>query len=242
MNVTLDPHVTGFSGGAHGGYVMALALRAMAGAVDDAERIPRSLTMHLLAPISGDAIEIEPRVERRGGSMTTASARVQQDGQTLATALASFGRSRPSLAHADARMPAVASPEESVPLAGVVPEAEMGVEHRPASPPLPLTGGDVAELSVWMRRTDDAPVDAYVATMLADAAAPALYGALGEYVAMPSTDITLHFTGETGDGPWALAVVRNRFAGDGYAVEDGELWTPGGRLLLRARQQRRVLG
>ena len=29
-----------------------------------------------------------------------------------------------------------------------------------------------AELSVWMRRTDDAPVDAYVATFLADSAAP----------------------------------------------------------------------
>ena len=40
MNVTLDPSVTGFGGAAHGGYVMTLALRAMAEAVGDPARRP----------------------------------------------------------------------------------------------------------------------------------------------------------------------------------------------------------
>ncbi|HEX2084266.1 MAG TPA: thioesterase family protein [Solirubrobacteraceae bacterium] len=243
MNVTLDPQLTGF-GGAHGGYVMSLALRAMADAVGDPARAPRSLTMHLLAPISGDAVEMDVRVERAGGSMTTTSVRLAQDGATVAAGLASFGRPRPSLEQADATMPAVPPPEELEPLfRAPVPEARLLVEHRPAARPLPLAGGDRAELVVWMRRADERPVDAEVATFLADAAAPALYGALSEYVAMPSADITLHFAGEAAvSSPWALAVVRNRFAGDGYAVEDGELWAPDGTLLLRSRQLRRVLG
>ncbi|HEV2812653.1 MAG TPA: thioesterase family protein [Solirubrobacteraceae bacterium] len=244
MNVTLDPRLTGFGGAAHGGYVMTLALRAMAAAVDDPERTPRSLTMHLLAPIGPGDVEIDARLERAGGSMSSASARVAQGGATVATALAAFGRARPSLAQQDATMPDVPSPDELAPLVDVpVPESEMDVERRPARGPLPLTGGDRPELAAWMRMASDEPVDVYRATHLADALAPALYGALDEYVAMPSTEIALHYAPDTrSDSPWVLAVVRNRFAGDGYALEDGELWTPDGRLLLRSRQMRRILG
>lgn len=244
MNVTLDPHLTGFGGAAHGGYVMTLALRAMEAAVADPARIPRSLTMHLLAPISGEAVELDPRVERRGGSMTTASARLEQEGTTVATALAAFGRDRSSLAQQDAAMPAVPPPEELAPLVDLpVPESEMQVEHRPAADPLPLSGGDRAELVAWMRMAADRPVDVHAATHLADSLAPALYGALTAYVPMPSTDITLHYAGAVRTtSPWVLGVVRNRFAADGYALEDGELWSREGRLLLRSRQLRRVIG
>ena len=243
MNVTLDPHLTGFGGAAHGGYVMTLALRALQGVVEDPDRIPRSLTTHLLAPISGE-VDIVARVERAGGSMTTASAHLFRDGATVATALAAFGRDRPSLEQRDATMPIVPPPEELAPLLDLpVPESEMQVEHRPAAGPLPLSGGDRAELVSWMRTAADRPVDVEAATHLADSLAPALYGALTEYVAMPSTDITLHFSAQPwSESPWVLGAVHNRFAGDGYAVEDGELWAPDGRLLLRSRQQRRVIG
>ena len=244
MNVTLDPTLTGFGGAAHGGYVMTLALRALADAVDDPERIPRSLTMHLLAPIHGGEVDIVARTERAGGSMTSASAHLFQEEAVVGAALAAFGRDRPSLAQQDAAMPAVPPPEELAPLLDLpVPESEMQVEHRPAAGPMPLSGGDRAELVSWMRMAADRPVDVSAATHLADSLAPALYGALTEYVAMPSTDITLHYAGEVrSESPWVLGVVRNRFAGDGYALEDGELWSREGRLLLRSRQMRRVLG
>ena len=88
MNVTLDPHVTGFGGAAHGGYVMTLALRAMADVVADAERIPRSLTMHLLAPIRGGDVDIVARLERAGGSMSSASAHLFQQDEVVGAALA----------------------------------------------------------------------------------------------------------------------------------------------------------
>ena len=243
MNVTLDPRLTGFGGAAHGGYVMALALRAMADAVGDPQRVPRSLTMHLLAPIAGGHVDIAPRVERAGGSMTSASARLSQEDAAVAMALAAFGRDRPALGQQDAEMPAVPAPEELAPLLDLpVPESEMQVEHRPAAGTLPLGGGDRAELVAWMRMAGEQPVDAYAATHLADALAPALYGALTEYVAMPSTEIALHFAGAVRTGsPWVLGVVRNRFARDGYAVEDGELWSRDGALLLRSRQMRRVI-
>jgi acyl-CoA thioesterase len=117
------------------------------------------------------------------------------------------------------------------------------VEHRPARPPVPLTGGDRAEIVVWMRLVEQRPVDALSAAMLADAGPPALYGRLSKYVAMPSTDITIHFAdlAAATTNPWVLGVFRTSHAANGYATEDGELWTEEGRLVLQARHLRRIL-
>lgn len=244
MNATIDPHVTGFGGAAHGGYVTALALRAMAAAVGDVARDPRSLTVQLLAPVAPGDIDLDPRVERHGRSLSSASVRLAQHGELVAVGLAAFGAAGASLEHEDERMPDVPPPEELRPLLDLpVPESEMQVEHRPAAGPLPLSGGDVAELVAWMRTAAERPPDVYDATYLADALAPALYGALTEYVAMPSAEIALHFAPRRRTrSPWVLGRVRNRFAAEGYAVEDGELWTREGELILRSRQLRRVRG
>ena len=242
---TVDPGMTGFKG-AHGGYLMAIALRAMSNAVGDPTRVPRSLTAYLLAPVEPGPIDLHARVDRAGGSMSTASTRLEQDSAVGAIAIASFGRASESIAHIDRVMPQVAPPEDLEPLfAKPVPEADAGlqVEHRPAGP-LPLAGGDEAEIRVWMRLSERRPVDAFVATFLADSGPPALYGAMREFVAMPSTDITLHFAGapRAPRGEWVLGVFTSRVAEEGYAVEDGELWTPDGELVVQSRQRRRILG
>jgi acyl-CoA thioesterase len=241
----IGAELSGF-GGAHGGYVTAIALRALTQIVADTRRTPRSLTVHLLAAITPGPLELHPRLDRAGSTMSSASLRIEREEATLATALASFGQARSSLEHAPAGMPDVPAPEDCRALIEKpVEQARAGllVEHRPAAPPLPLSGGERAELLVWMRLLEERPIDALSACMLADAAPPALYGRLERYVAMPSTDITIHFADlhAARHSPWLLGVFRTRHAGDGYATEDGELWTPDKHLLLRARQQRRIL-
>src|SRR5262249_13082630 len=118
-------------------------------------------------------------------------------------------------------------------------------EHRAAAPPLPLTGAAAAELYVWLRMTEDRPLDALSACFLADAAPPALIATLTDFAPIPSAEIALHFAGgdvlTSASSPWLLGVFRNRDAGDGYATEDGELWTPDGELVLLSRQLRRLL-
>ena len=235
--------LTGF-GGTLGGYVAAIALRATSDPVG--ARPPRSLTTHLLAPIAPGRVDLATRVDRAGASMSSASLRIDQDGATVATALAAFGVAHPSLTHAGLAMPDVPPPEDCRPLVDrPVAEASAAllVEHRPAAPPLPLTGGDRARILVWMRLVEDRPVDAPLAAMLADAGPPGLYGKLDHFVAMPSADITLHFAdlAAATASPWVLGDFRTGHAGGGYAIEDGELWTPDGRLILQARQLRRVL-
>jgi acyl-CoA thioesterase len=237
---TIDPGVSGFLG-AFGGYVVTLALRAMQQAVDG-ERLPRSLTLHLPTAAQPGPLSIATTVERAGGAMSTATARLTQHGTPVGLALGAFGEPRASLAQQDATMPDVPPPEDLAPLAERPVGGAFPVEHRPAIG-MPLSGGDRAELGAWMRlATETRGTDALAATFLADALAPALYGQLTEYVPLPSAEIAIHY-GDTApsDSPWVLAVARNRLARDGYAIEDLELWTPDARLLLVSRQLRRVL-
>ena len=99
--------LTGF-GGTLGGYVAAIALRATSDPVG--ARPPRSLTTHLLAPIAPGRVDLATRVDRAGASMSSASLRIDQDGATVATALAAFGVAHPSLTHAGLAMPDVPPP------------------------------------------------------------------------------------------------------------------------------------
>lgn len=231
--------------GAHGGYLAAIALRAATEAVADEQRLPRSLGIHLLAPVRPGRVDLEPRLERAGRSTSMASVRLAQEERTVAFATAAFGTAGSGPAWEMLDLPAVPSPEACAPLGfAPVPEAGMAqyVEYRPAREPLPFAGSDRAEILVWMRLGEGRPVDELAATFLADAAVPALYATLTEYVAMPTTDLTLHYGARPADpGEWVLGVFRTRRAADGYAVEDGELWTRDGAPLLVARQLRRIL-
>jgi len=93
--------------GPNGGYVAALILRAVTAEVADPERRLRSFTVHYLAPPVEGEVEIEVTVERQGRSMTSASARLLQDGRLLALAVAAFSTSRPSIEFCTLVMPNV---------------------------------------------------------------------------------------------------------------------------------------
>ena len=95
-----------------------------------------------------------------------------------------------------------------------------------------------------MRLLEDRGVDAISATMLADAAPPALYASLTEPLPIPSTEITIHFAdlAATGSSPWVLGVFWTTYAANGYSVDDAQLWSDDRRLILQARQLRRILG
>ena len=181
--------------------------------------------------------------------MAAGSVRMEQNGETVAVALGAFGRPATSLERRDLAMPDVPPPDDCE----VVVLTPPGVgsfkhvaEHRAAAPPRPLSGAAEAELSVWMRMTEDRPLDALSACFLGDAAPPALLATLTDFAPIPSAEIALHFAGGGGalaaaSSPWLLGVFRSRDAGEGYATEDGELWTPDGELVALSRQLRRLL-
>ena len=63
--------------GPHGGYLAAVALRALGETAGDASRAPRSLTVHYArAPAAGEVL-IRTRLERQGRTLSTLSAEAE---------------------------------------------------------------------------------------------------------------------------------------------------------------------
>jgi acyl-CoA thioesterase len=144
------------------------------------------------------------------------------------------------------------------------------LEIRPAGGALPLTGSDLAEMRAWLRLRasraiasggtephdrpgpDDRPppdggtlpVDAAVAVVLVDALPPGIFPLLTAPVAVPTVELSVHFHVDLEAAPvddWVFAVQRNASCSDGWCVDETELWSRDGRLLVQGRQLRRVL-
>jgi acyl-CoA thioesterase len=238
--------------GPNGGYVAALILRAVTAEVADPERRLRSFTVHYLAPpIEGD-VEIAVTVERTGRSMTSASARLVQQGRLLAIAVGAFSTSRPSIEFNTLVMPEVEPPEalDPVPVGeGTGPVMRQRYEQRWALGPPPFSGGDEALSGGWIRLAraeldgDPAPVDQHLLVALADAWMPPVFGRITEPAAVPTIDLTVHLRNPlpAGSDDWVLVVFRSAVASDGFIEEDGELWSRDGTLLAQSRQLAVVL-
>lgn len=230
--------------GPNGGYVAAIVLRALTLAVADPARHPRSLTVHYLeAPVEGP-VELTAHVERAGRSLSTATARMVQDGRTVAFAVGAFAAGRDSsIAFSHAEPPTL------------LPAAERPALERAGDPP-PVHGkweNEIALGGPWGRSDraltggtirlaeEGRELDALVAAAAMDAWFPPVFVRHAGPVGVPTVDLTIHFLGPlphpgtTADTRYTCRF-RTDVAGGGYLVEDGELWAPDGSLLVVARQ------
>ncbi len=97
--------------GPHGGYMAAMLLRALMEAVAEPRRAPRSLTIHYArAPVAGP-VRIRTVLEREGRSLSTLSARIEQEGHLVALALAAFSVPWSGPEISELPLPDVAGPE-----------------------------------------------------------------------------------------------------------------------------------
>jgi acyl-CoA thioesterase len=243
--------------GPNGGYLAAILLRALAAAVGDPERAPRSLTVHFLRPPAEGPVRIETRLERVGRTLTTATARMLQEGRLQALAVAAFAKPRqaPELHHAV--MPEVEPPERLALLPRVAPPPSQGADDPPplsmreryeerwalgAPPGSPGSGRALA--GGWIRLREPRALDAPLLAALSDAWPPAVFSTaeLGTIAGgVPTIDLTVHFRAPLpppGAGPhdWALVAFQTREAREGFIEEDGEIWSRDGVLLAQSRQ------
>ena len=230
--------------GPNGGYVAAILLRALAAEAGDAARSPRSLSIHFVARPEEGPARIEARVERRGRSLSTLTARMTQGDRLVALALAAFALPQPDAGgFSHAAMPAAPPPDACPPLVPRIPLHER-YEYRWAIGSPPFSGGSEALCGGWIRLAEPRGLDAPLAAALCDAFPPAVFSALGDASltgGIPTVDLTLHFRSPL-PGPEApvadpvLAVFRTRLLREGFLEEDGELWSRDGRLLVQSRQ------
>jgi acyl-CoA thioesterase len=230
-----------------GGYVMAIMMRGLMLAVEE-ERLPRSLTVHFLRPPEAGPITVEPRVERSGRSLTSASVRLEQEGKPIGLGLATFSGAWPGPLLADAPMPSVdpASeervPREDLPRPERPPFLErLTMQHRFGPPP--FSQADRAETGGWLGLREERAVDALTVLVLADAWFPAPWPRLRALAPAPTIEMTVYFRAPLPlSDALLLGRFRSRLVRDGFFEEDGELWGPDGTLVAQSRQLALLLG
>jgi acyl-CoA thioesterase len=233
-----------------GGYVMAIVLRGMQAAVADDARQPRSFTVHFLRPPHPGPVTVRPTVVRTGRTLTSVTARLEQDGKLIALAVGAFSTPWESPLLEDAPMPEVEPADPSRPPARLVARTE-----TPEPPPFtekvtlqwrfgepPFSGAAHAEIGGWLALREHRPVDALALCVLADAWFPAPWPRLKALVPAPTVDLTIHFRAPPLDDAPLLGRFRTRVVRDGFFDEDGELWAADGTLVAQSRQLGLLIG
>jgi acyl-CoA thioesterase len=240
--------------GPHGGYLAAMMLRALLVTVDDAARAPRSLTIHYArAPLPGP-VTIRTTIERAGRSLSTLSARIEQDGTLVALALAAFSVPWAAPEVSEEPMPDVAPPDAQrrsgkLLFAGAPPFTQHLV-LQPRIGVIPFQGASAPmEVGAWLGLAEPRPLDALSLAFLSDAMFSPPFIRIDHPATSPTIDLTIHFRTAL---PTLVAAGADTAAGDpdelcfarfrtgrvheGFFEEDGVIWGADGSLLAQSRQ------
>ena len=227
-------------GNANGGYLLAIAGRAMADAV---ERPPLSITAHYLAPAPAGACTVEVDVVRAGRRTATATASLRQGDRELIRVLGTFAEQT-----SDGPVMVTADPLELPPYDRCAdpPSGSEGprpaIQDRLAVRLRPEDAGfragrpsGRAEMAGWFAFRDERPIDAFGLLLAADAMPPAIFNTDLPVAWVPTLELTVHVRGVPAPGPLAC-VFRSRFVHGGLLEEDGELFDSTGALVAMSRQ------
>lgn len=229
----------------NGGYLMAIAGRAMAMAAERPD--PVTMTAHFVRPAAPGDVEVTTEIVKAGRRHTTVAARLLQDGRECVRLIGTFGdlsaadgptrvdREPPELPPVeDCRdMNAVAESDE-----GFTPPVFQRFDHRMPAGMMDWARGRPLGRGLmegWCRFAGGEPMDALGMLVVADAYPPAVFNA-GEPIGWtPTIELTVQIRKRPAPG-W----LANRFTTDhltrGYLEEDGEMWDSEGDLVALSRQ------
>jgi acyl-CoA thioesterase len=214
--------------------------------VNDAERFPRSLTLHFCAPATGE-VDLRTEIVRTGKRVTHAACRIENEKGVATLGSASFCKDRPGAErYVHARMPNVEPAASLRPLPADVPGIPAFFQHVDArfcgaTMPFSSSSSKEAKVIAWVRLREPSPLDAPLASLLLDSLPPAITATFGAPRPLASVDFTIHFFAhltETDAAPeeHCLVAIGSRWADDGYTEEVRDLWSPRGVLLAQCRQ------
>lgn len=236
---TLTGRWGALGGTPNGGYMLAVALRALAHELPQPD--PLVVSAYFLRPGAVGLAEVRTEVARAGRRVATGEARLLQDGREVVRLLATFG----DLAAATGRTARLAAPPQLPPPdetpavldGGALPGVSITerVEYRSPRPPGWARGAPSGDptLEFWMRFRDGRDADPLALAALVDAAAPAVLelGAPGS----ATIELTVHVRGRPAPG-WLACRASTRHVAGGYHEEDFEIWDADGRLAAQSRQ------
>lgn len=234
--------------GIHGGYVAAIAARAIDEAVGDPQRPIRTLTAQFLRSPRPGPVEVGVTIERRGHAIVFASARVHQGHRTmvLVRSTSAGPGSAAGVAYDDhCSRPRPARPPVNAPRfdAGGLVRHFGQVEVTMDPDVVPYSGKGEAWLAAWLRPLDAEPVDTAWLVAACDVLPPALFSRTTGPTRAATLDYTVHLpvadpAARVPPGDHVYLDCRSPIAADGMLVENGVLWGPDGSVLAVSRQTR----
>ena len=233
--------------GPHGGYLAAILLRALIETIADPARSPRSLTIHYARAPKPGPVSIRTVIEREGRSLSTLSARMEQDGALIALVLAAFSVpwSAPELSDLPLPQvePAEASREAGTLRAHGAPPFTSHLVLQPRIGSFPFTGSEQPmEIGGWLGLAEPRPIDALSLAFFSDALFSPPFVRLTQPATSPTVDLTIHFRASlprvTERDPDELCFARfsTGLLHEGFFEEDGVIWALDGTVLAQSRQ------
>ena len=247
----IDPGWAVLQGGVpNGGYVMALAARAMRAEL--AHPDPVTLTAHFLTAPEPGEVEVRVEVIRRGGRHSSVAARLLQSGRERTRLLGTFT----DLTTAEGPTRMEAKPPELPPITACVDATRLALERSEQSgfPPSPIMqrfehrvpealtgwteGAPVgrSEMGGYVRWADGAPMDTLGVLAVADCYPPAVFNASRSLLGwVPTIELTVQLRKRPAPGHLATWL-STRAVTRGYLEEDAEIWDAEGELVALSRQ------
>ena len=235
--------------GAYGGIIAATLLRQMERTLDHDDHHPRTLHVHLCAPLRFEPATLEVRSDRRGRSLSHLSARIAQGDDLPATASATFAKNQPEApVLRDLDPPEVPDHGElePAPELPMMPDFSTNFfEMRFCIGDLPLSGSETAESGGWLSTKAPFADGPMLAACLMDAWPPAVFPTFETFRRAVTVDHRFQFWNATHrddqtDEPF-LVRATSEIVDDGYAQEDVAVWTEDGELVATARQLYAIL-
>ncbi|MFZ0015164.1 MAG: thioesterase family protein [Acidimicrobiia bacterium] len=228
----------------NGGYLMAIAARAMQ--LESEDRSLISATGSFLNPATPGPVSIEVEVLKRGRSLSTLRATMRRDDTVLVYVTAAY--SSPDRPVSDVTLSLGDPPD--------LPDPDDCIIAEPATDapiPPPFTGkvemrispddaavfmsadGNQPRSRGWLRLRDGEQLDANAVVLATDAFAPAIFSSNLAVGWTPTVDLTVQVRDPHPTG-WLACQFTTRFVSSGMLQEDGEIWDQSGNLVALSRQ------
>lgn len=230
------------AGNANGGYLLALAARAMAAHCGRPD--PVTITAHYLSPGKVGDATVQCRTVKEGRRFATVSAGMEAAGRPLLQVLGAFGElgaGDGGPERVNAAPPELPAPDNCIHSAsgeGFAPPFMGRVDLRlhPADAGFRVgqPSGE-ARMRGWLRLPESDRMEPIALLLGLDAFPPTIFNARLPVGWAPTVELTCHVRARPVPG-WLRACFTTRFVTGGFLEEDGELWDEAGRLVAQSRQ------
>lgn len=241
-------------GNANGGYLLAIAGRAMAEAADRPD--PATITAHYLSPGKPGPLEVHTEVVKAGKRFTTVRATMTDPAaKPIITVLGTFSDLDPEKADdwptlVQSAPPELPSVEECQRMARAPVSGQDGPPDFINSIQLLLHPEDagfvggrksgVMRVRGWynLRPTADGgaePIGTLGLLTAVDAFPPTIFNTDLPVAWVPTVELTAHIRARPVPG-WLRCAFTTRFVSGGFIEEDGEVWDETGTLVAQSRQ------